>query len=94
MDEYTCVYLATTPCPVKVAYKLVPESLVEFCKICNINPLMTKETPNLVLVTNSLVELVDRMSERQEKRDMTFIQAFAQVLSNFKTTMAEATTRS
>jgi len=32
--EYTCIFDPKQKCPVKTSYKLVPESLVEFCKIC------------------------------------------------------------
>lgn len=33
--EYPCVFDEDKACPVKKQYKLEPESLVEFCKICN-----------------------------------------------------------
>lgn len=32
--EYTCIFDPKQKCPVKTEYKLKPESLVEFCKIC------------------------------------------------------------
>jgi len=31
---YPCVFDNSLECPVRVVYKLRPESLVEFCKIC------------------------------------------------------------
>lgn len=32
--KYVCIFDASKQCPAKVAWKLSPESLVEFCKIC------------------------------------------------------------
>lgn len=34
--EYTCIFDPKQKCPVKTEYKLKPESLVEFCKICRV----------------------------------------------------------
>ena len=36
--SYTCVFDSTKQCEVKQTFKLVPESLVEFCKICHQAP--------------------------------------------------------
>lgn len=35
---YTCIFNKEKECPVKQEYKLKPESLVEFCKICGSAP--------------------------------------------------------
>lgn len=32
--KYSCIFKIGQPCPAKTAFKLKPESLVEFCKIC------------------------------------------------------------
>jgi len=32
--KYNCIFDLERECPVKTSYKLKPESLVEFCKIC------------------------------------------------------------
>lgn len=34
MEKYVCIFDGSKLCPVKQEYKLKPESLVEFCKIC------------------------------------------------------------
>lgn len=36
---YTCIFEKDKECPVKTTYKLKPESLLEFCKICNLSPM-------------------------------------------------------
>lgn len=32
--KYVCIFDTSKQCPAKAAWKLSPESLVEFCKIC------------------------------------------------------------
>jgi len=35
--KYLCVF-AAGPCPVRMQFKLQPENLLEYCKICHLNP--------------------------------------------------------
>ena len=38
MEKYPCIFKGSIDCPVKEAFKLSPESLVEYCKVCYLRP--------------------------------------------------------
>lgn len=45
---YTCVFNKDKECPVKKEYKLTPESLVSFCKVCaDLQRMVRVAPPNL-----------------------------------------------
>lgn len=43
---YYCIFDKEKPCPVKTEYKLKPESLAEFCKLCKGTPINIRLLPS------------------------------------------------
>ncbi len=66
--KYYCVFDKTIGCSVKTEYKLKPESLIEFCKICNkgspqVKPRLTV-TPQRVHLTLEVMQWYEMVKSR------------------------------
>lgn len=71
LRQYKCVFDKDQNCPVKLEYKLKPESLVEFCKVCKtITKAPTAEFPQLFVM---LLKMANEEKERirQENLELT-----------------------
>lgn len=59
MESYFCVFDNKKKCPIKTEYKLKPESLSLFCKICPIRETPSK-TNQVQMVVEALVHIVNK----------------------------------
>jgi len=72
--EYTCIFDKKAECPVKQEYKLQPESLIEFCKICNKAPSTSEnrkfEFEAFLNATKLMGDLSRQLGEQSAKAEM------------------------
>ncbi|MBA7490048.1 hypothetical protein ES702_00582 [subsurface metagenome] len=61
MIKFNCVFRSDQECPVKTAYKLAPESLVEFCAICHINPINIPEPMSAISRIDPIIVVLEHL---------------------------------
>ena len=89
MDEgkeltYLCVF-AKGICPVRTQYKLQPENLLEYCKICYINPTNKQEPKRDVTMLSDLIPQLLEMYLRMEKGEREPFLKAIKTLSDIQT---------
>ena len=72
--KYYCVFDKTIECSVKTEYKLKPESLIEFCKICDRGQPHVKARPTVMLqsvhLTLEIMQWYEYVKSRGYSRDI------------------------
>ena len=79
--DYSCVFDSNKRCEVKGAFKLVPESLVEFCKICRqaSNQPDPKTFFDIIKTVNDLRERIGALNAEVEIYKPIFEKVLAQL---------------
>lgn len=78
--QFNCVFRPDEECPVKTAFKLQPESLVEYCAVCYVNLVNRQEprheivkTDPMTIVLQNLPKLLEMYSRlKKEEKDQFF----------------------
>lgn len=80
--EYICVFM-TNPCLVRAQFKLQPESLLEFCKICPIKPTGKKAPAMENIAAAAVAKAADAIFEliRTEKEEKLVLMDLVKTLS-------------
>ena len=68
--EYYCIFDKKQPCPVKEEYKLKPESLNEFCKICNFAPANLQEKRMVFDVLMQMTQVYRELGQKTAEADI------------------------
>lgn len=80
--KYGCIFEPDQPCLVRAQWKLMPENLIEWCKLCE-----SRKRLNPLQLANKLVDLIDIMQDRQYSRDKLIAQTFASAIVELKKIM-------
>ncbi len=76
MPKFNCVFRPEQECTVKAAFKLQPESLVEYCKICHINPTNKPELKiGELLISDHVTQVLNKYLELEKDERKPFLDA-------------------
>lgn len=76
MPKFNCVFRTEQECPVKTAFKLQPESLVEYCAICHINPTNKPELRiGELLISDHVTQVLDTYLSLDKDERKPFLDA-------------------
>lgn len=75
-EKYYCVFDSTQECPVREQFKLQPENLLEFCKLCSKTPIKREPEAEIASFMSVLINKEYKEKEillEQNMKLMTYL---------------------